>query len=142
LHRLAVVDAGARVGPRTRVWAFAHVLPGAVFTNDLAPRSGRHPAAYTPTLLAEGCSIGANATVLAGRSVGRFALVGAGAVVTRDVPDFALVVGNPARLVGWVCRDGHRLDFDRSGEATCPCGALFRLASAGEAVHELLLPTC
>lgn len=102
------------------------VGPAAVFTNDLVPRSGRRPAAYAQTVLARGCSIGANATVLAGLRIGRHALVGAGAVVTRDVPDYGLVVGNPARLVGWVARDGSRLDFDDTGAARRG-GTLYRL---------------
>ncbi|HEX9950157.1 MAG TPA: acyltransferase [Rubricoccaceae bacterium] len=162
-HSHALIEDGATVGARTRIWAWAHVLPGAiigadcnicdhtyietgvvlgdrvtvkcgvflwdgvmaeddvfigpaaVFTNDLVPRSGQHPLKWAKTTLSQGCSIGANATILANRCIGKFAMVGAGAVVTRDVPDYGLVIGNPARLVGWVAIDGTRLDFPVSG---------------------------
>jgi acetyltransferase-like isoleucine patch superfamily enzyme len=164
------------VGPGTRIWAFAHVLPGAVigsncnvgdhcfieggvrigddvvvkngvslwdgvtienrvfigpnaaFTNDLFPRARNPRSAWEPTLVREGASIGANATLLCGITVGRYALIGAGAVVTRDVPDFGLVIGNPARQRGFVCRCGQRLTF-ADAVATCPCGRGFRTAN-------------
>lgn len=144
------------VGPRTRIWAFSHVLagarigadcnicdhtfieggavigdrvtvkcgvqlwdgvtleddvfvgPNATFTNDPFPRSGQHLAAYARTLVQRGASIGANATILCGVSVGAEAMVGAGAVVTRDVPPQAVVMGNPAKVTGYV--DGHRAE--------------------------------
>ena len=93
--------------------------PNVVFTNDLYPRSRRRPEAWTPTLVRAGASVGANATLVAGITVGRYAMVGAGAVVTRDVPDFGLVIGNPARLAGHVGRAGRPLVVD--GErGTCP----------------------
>ena len=149
IHSLAVVEPGARIGPRTRIWAFAHVLPGAVvgadcnlcdhtfvegavrigdrvtvkcgvylwdgvtleddvfvgpcaaFTNDKFPRSRRRPARYLQTVVGQGASIGANATLLPGVRIGKQAMVGAGAVVTRDVPAYAVVKGNPARLAGY-----------------------------------------
>ncbi|MGB6877090.1 MAG: acyltransferase [Candidatus Acidiferrales bacterium] len=174
LHPQALVDEGARVGPRTRVWAFAHIVKGAVvgedcnicdhtfiegkvrlgnrvtlkcgvflwdgvqaedgvfvgpaaaFVNDLRPRSRNVGAKLEATLLKEGCSIGANATILAGVTIGRFAMVGAGAVVTDDVADFALVVGNPARFRRWLCRCGRNLVFRRNS-AVCNCGARYRL---------------
>lgn len=145
-HPQALVESD-RIGAGTRVWAFAHILPGAVigadcnicdgvfvendvvvgdrvtvkcgvqlwdgveleddvfvgpnatFTNDAFPRSGMHPAAYARTLVRRGASIGANATILPGLTIGADAMVGAGAVVTRDVPDGVVVVGNPARIV-------------------------------------------
>lgn len=95
--------------------------PSCVLTNVSNPRSqvNRH-SLYETTRLKRGCSIGANATIVCGVTVGRYAFVGAGSVVTKDVPDFALVVGNPARQKGWMSRHGHRLEADASGFMTCP----------------------
>ena len=93
--------------------------PNVVFTNDSRPRSRMRPDAYPQTLVRRGASVGANATVLPGVTIGRWAMVGAGAVVTRDVPDHALVFGNPARRRGWVSHAGHPLRFDAAGAATC-----------------------
>lgn len=84
--------------------------PCAAFTNDKRPRSKRHLAEYPKTRLLQGCSIGANATLLPGLTIGRWSMVGAGSVVTKDIPDNALVFGNPARIRGWVCRCGERFD--------------------------------
>jgi acetyltransferase-like isoleucine patch superfamily enzyme len=148
IHSHAMVEQGATVGPRTRVWAFVHILPGATigsdcnlcdgvfiesdvvvgdrvtvkcgvqlwdgirladdvfvgpnatFTNDRFPRSGSYPDVFPRTLVEQGASIGANATILPGIIIGARAMVGAGAVVTKDVPADAVVVGNPARIVG------------------------------------------
>jgi acetyltransferase-like isoleucine patch superfamily enzyme/dTDP-4-dehydrorhamnose 3,5-epimerase-like enzyme len=150
VHRTALVEADALVGPGTRIWAFVHVLPGAIigrdgnicdhvliegdvrigdrvtiksgvqlwngitleddvfvgpnatFTNDLFPRSKDHPREYAKTLVRRQASIGANATILAGTEIGVNAMVGAGSVVTRDVPPNAIVTGNPARITGYV----------------------------------------
>src|SRR5271166_3216872 len=96
--------------------------PSCVLTNVSNPRSqvNRH-SQYETTRLKRGCTIGANATIVCGVTIGRYAFIGAGAVVTRSVPDFALVVGNPARHVGWMSRHGHRLDSaDASGVMLCP----------------------
>lgn len=178
-HPTAVVETD-RIGPRTRIWAFAHILegaiigpdcnigdhafvesgaeigqgvtiknhvliwkgvhladyvfvgPGAVFTNDLRPRSPRLPilrdAGYSEkdwlveTWVAEGATIGANATIIAGIRIGAFAMVGAGSVVTRDVSPYTLVVGNPARRRGWVNEQGRVLQ---------PMGTLLRDPSSG-----------
>lgn len=164
-HALCESD---EVGPRTRVWAFAHVMagarvgadcnvcdhvfieagavvgdrvtiknnvllwdcvvvesdvflgPNAVFTNDLRPRASASPtrADFLPTVVRAGASIGANATVVCGVTIGPHAMVGAGSVVTRDVPAHALVVGNPARQIGFVCTCGRRLDQ----MLACACG--------------------
>ena len=95
--------------------------PSMVFTNIVNPRSAViRRDQYVETLVKEGASIGANATVICGHTIGRFAFIGAGAVVTRDVPDYALVIGNPARHAGWMSEYGHRLDFNSEGMAECP----------------------
>ncbi len=150
IHDHAIIEPGATIGAGTRVWAFAHVLPGAIigedcnicdqvfienqvkignrvtiksgvqlwdgivleddvfvgpnatFSNDHFPRSKQYPTEFTPTVIHRGASLGANATVLPGLSIGAKAVVGAGAVVTRDVPPNAIVTGNPARIMGYV----------------------------------------
>ena len=98
--------------------------PSMVFTNVINPRSHiSRKDEYRTTLVRKGASVGANATILCGLTLGRFSFVGAGAVVTRDVPDFALVYGNPARVQGWMCQCGIRLQFERHAEgeqAQCP----------------------
>ena len=95
--------------------------PSAVFTNVINPRSFlERKNEFRPTLVGKGASIGANATIICGVTLGAYCLVGAGAVVTKSVPAFALVMGNPARQAGWVSRCGHRLEFDAGGLAICP----------------------
>ncbi len=95
--------------------------PSAVFTNVINPRSAiARKDQYRPTLVQRGASIGANATIVCGHTIGRYALIGAGAVVTKDVKPYALVVGNPARQTGWVSEYGHKLKFDSNNEAVCP----------------------
>ena len=94
--------------------------PSMVFTNVINPRSAvNRKAEYSKTVVRKGASIGANATIVCGHDIGKFAFIGAGAVVTKHVPDYALVVGNPARQMGWMSEHGERLDFDASGNATC-----------------------
>jgi acetyltransferase-like isoleucine patch superfamily enzyme len=176
-----------RVGPRTRVWAFAHVLPGAeigadcnvcdhafieggaklgdrvtvknavlvwdkvtveddvflgpnmVFTNALRPRAGRRlsRAELLPTLVRRGATIGANATIVCGITIGMHAFVAAGSVVAADVPDHALVAGNPARHCGWVCACGERLD---GGFACSACGRSYAPAEAAAGETAGLVP--
>jgi acetyltransferase-like isoleucine patch superfamily enzyme len=174
VHAKAIIDGGASIGKGTRVWAFAHILPGAiigedcnicdhtfveggvrvgdrvtvkcgvalweglvieddvfigpdaVFTNDSRPRSRKHPRDFLKTILKQGCSIGANSTILPGLAIGRWAMVGAGAVVTHSVPDYALVYGNPARLSGWVCRCGEKLVRSAGSALVCQCGLKYR----------------
>ncbi|BDQ02764.1 acyltransferase [Ignavibacterium sp.] len=96
--------------------------PSIVFTNVRDPRS-KYPQVgskfYINTLVKEGASLGANCTIVCGITIGRYAFIGAGAVVTKDVPDFALVVGNPAKLIGWVSEAGKKLHFDKDGIAFC-----------------------
>jgi UDP-2-acetamido-3-amino-2,3-dideoxy-glucuronate N-acetyltransferase len=94
--------------------------PSMVFTNVINPRSAiNRKNQYAKTIVKKGASIGANATIVCGHDIGAFAFIGAGAVVTKDVPDFALLVGNPARQIGWVGEYGHRLNFDEAGIAVC-----------------------
>src|SRR5215216_2853953 len=176
VHALALCESDD-VGPRTRIWAFAHVLsgarigadgnvgghafvergvvvgnavtikngvqlfsgvtvedevflgPGAVFTNDASPRAPypKGPASWRATLVRRGATVGANATVLSGLTIGCWAMVGAGSVVTGDVAAHALVVGNPARQAGWACECGRALP---EGLA-CGCGRSYRLTGAG-----------
>ncbi len=170
VHPTAVVDAGAEIGPGTRIWHFCHIMPTArigancnlgqnvfvdnntfigngvkiqnnvsvyngviledyvfcgpsmVFTNVINPRSEiPRKDEFKTTRVRRGASIGANATIVCGVTIGRYALIGAGAVVTRDVPDYALMVGVPARQVGWISRHGHRLTKkDKDGNWICP----------------------
>ncbi|HRH70402.1 MAG TPA: acyltransferase [Flavobacteriales bacterium] len=95
--------------------------PSMVFTNVINPRSAvNRRGEYLRTLVKQGASIGANATIVCGHDIGRYAFIGAGAVVTREVPDHALVVGNPARQTGWMSEYGHKLEFDPDGRAVCP----------------------
>lgn len=164
------VDEGVRIGDRVKIQSGALVYhgvtvedgvfigPGAILTNDRNPRAitatGDLASAddwtVSPIVLRRGCSIGAGAVVVAGRDVGEFALVGAGAVVTRDVPSYALVVGNPARRIGWVCACGTRLvtaDGEPAGATTtryaddrtlhCPsCGRTYTYVPDAEAIEE------
>ena len=103
--------------------------PSMVFTNVVNPRSAvNRRGQYVRTLVRKGASIGANATIVCGHEIGAFAFIGAGAVVTKEVPAYALVVGNPARQTGWMSEYGHRLHFDEEGLATCPeSGEIYRL---------------
>ena len=180
IHPKALIDEGASIGSRTRIWAFAHILSGAVigedcnicdhiyiegtvrignrvtikcgvylwdginveddvligpcavFTNDLRPRSKLYPPEFLKTILKQGCSIGANATLLPGLTIGRWAMVAAGAIVTRDVPDYGIVLGNPARFHGWVCQCGQKLRFNSDINANCGCGRNYRQVSSQE----------
>lgn len=179
VHPLGVNDSSS-VGDGTRIWAFAHVLdgavvgrdcnigecsfiesgarlgngvtvkngvsvwdrivigdhvflgPNAVLTNDPRPRSHPDyrgtPDDWAPTEIAEGATIGANATIVCGHRIGAWSFVGAGAVVAKDVPDHALVVGNPARRIGWVCRCARRLDAEL---ACSTCGTRYEAAETG-----------
>ncbi len=105
--------------------------PSMVFTNVTNPRSRvNRRGMYESTLVKKGATIGANSTIVCGVTLGEFCFIGAGAVVTRDVPPYALVVGNPARQLGWMSEYGHRLRFDEAGLATCPeSGEQYKLES-------------
>lgn len=95
--------------------------PSCVFTNVTNPRSAvNRKAQYAKTHVGKGATIGANATIVCGHDIGEYAFIGAGAVVTKDVPAYALLVGNPASQLGWMSEYGHRLEFDEKGLAECP----------------------
>lgn len=174
VHETALVDAGAQVGPGTRVWHWVHVCAGArigancvlgqnvyvgnrvaignnvriqnnvsvydevtleddvfcgpsmVFTNVVNPRAAvSRKDAYRRTVVRRGATIGANATVICGHAIGRYAFIGAGAVVTRDVPDYGLVTGNPARRTGWMCQCGEKLLAPSGAVACASCGSRY-----------------
>jgi len=112
--------------------------PSMVFTNVLNPRSAvsrKHE--YRKTFVRRGATIGANATIICGHTIGQYAMLGAGAVVSHDVPDFALVVGVPGRIVGWMSRNGRRLTFDGAGVAVCPAtGERYRKSADGRVTLE------
>ena len=183
LHPNGICES-ATVGPRTRIWAFAHVLPGArvgadcnlcdgvfvendvvvgdrvtvkcgvqlwdgvtleddvfvgpnaTFTNDPRPRSRQRPERFSRTVVRRGASIGANATILPGLEIGQQAMVGAGAVVTRSVPPFAIAVGNPARIVGYVGSEGAGQERPAAAGASTPAGAV---GVGAATLHELPL---
>lgn len=170
IHIQALVDEGASIAAGSKIWAFAHILsgavigedcnicdhtfiegkvvlgnrvtvkcgvylwdgvmaeddvfigPAAVFTNDLKPRSRRHPENYAQTMLKQGCSIGANSTIVAGTTIGEWSLVGAGSVVTKDVPDYGVVWGNPAQFRYWICQCTEKIKFNAENEFVCQCG--------------------
>ena len=107
--------------------------PSMVFTNIINPRSAViRRDQYVTTMVRRGASVGANATIVCGNEIGQYSLIGAGAVITKPVKPYALVVGNPARQTGWVSEYGHKLTFDESGTAVCPeSGQQYRL-SGGE----------
>jgi acetyltransferase-like isoleucine patch superfamily enzyme len=142
------IEGGARIGNGVTVkngvsvWDGVNlddevfVGPNVAFTNDRVPRARPHRTPrdmLLPTVVREGAVLGANATIVCGVTIGRHALVGAGAVVTRDVADFAVVMGAPARRAGWICACGERLD--RS--LTCHCGERYREVPAGDRIVAL-----
>ena len=128
-----VVSPGVRLGKNVKVQNNVSIYtgvicdddvflgPSMVFTNIINPRSQIiRRDNYETTIVEKGASIGANSTIICGNIIGRYAFVGAGAVVTKDVKPYALVVGNPARQTGWMSEYGHKLAFDKSGFAVCP----------------------
>lgn len=139
------IESNARVGDRVTIkngvslWDGVTIEddvfigPQAIFTNDIRPRSRVHRDQYDRTLVRRGATIGAGAVIIAGNTIGRYAFVGAGAVVACDVPDYALVFGNPARLKGYVCKCGEKLEFgtkdseEQISSAGCDCGLSYRI---------------
>jgi UDP-2-acetamido-3-amino-2,3-dideoxy-glucuronate N-acetyltransferase len=141
-----MIGPGARIGERCRIQNNVSIYPGVtleddvfcgpscVFTNVINPRAEiDRKAEFRPTLVRRGATIGANATILCGVTLGSYCFVGAGAVVTRDVPDFALVVGNPARRIGWMSRAGGRLDK----ALTCPLTGRRHRLTAPDRLEEI-----
>jgi len=141
------VDTGVRIGDRVKVQNGISIYRGVTveddvllgphmaFTNDLYPRAFNDDFEIVPTLVKTGASVGANATIVCGVTLGSYCMVGAGAVVTMDVPDYALVAGNPARVLGYVCACGKRLNVDykkrKSGDVSCDrCGKQFRIEAS------------
>ncbi|RME81794.1 MAG: N-acetyltransferase [Zetaproteobacteria bacterium] len=103
------IKSGVQVWDGVRIGNDVFVGPNVTFTNDLRPRRGRRPEKFEETWIEDGASIGANSTIIAGVRIGRYAMIGAGSVVTRDVPAHALVFGSPARIRGYVCKCGEKL---------------------------------
>jgi len=184
-HPTAIIDEGCRIGEKTRIWHFSHIMPGSeigsncnigqnvfiaagvkignnvkvqnnvslyegviceddvfigpsvVFTNVLNPRSAisrKHE--YKETIIRKGASIGANATIVCGVEIGAYAFIGAGAVVIKSIPAYALVVGTPAVQKGWMSEYGQRLVFDATGKASCTeSGQQYQLS--GETVTKI-----
>jgi acetyltransferase-like isoleucine patch superfamily enzyme len=125
------VKCGVSLYDGLRIEDDVFIGPDVAFSNDPRPRSGVHLSSYPHTVLRTGASLGSSSVILPGIRVGLFAMVGAGSVVTRDVPDFTLVYGNPARHQGSVCRCGQSLRFEGS-RADCACGRHFARGPAGE----------
>jgi UDP-2-acetamido-3-amino-2,3-dideoxy-glucuronate N-acetyltransferase len=168
-HPSTIIDDGAQIGQKTKIWHFCHVMqtatignncnigqnvyidnnvsigngvkiqnnvsvyanviveddcflgPSMVFTNVINPRAFvERKSEFKTTVVKKGSSIGANATIVCGITIGQYAFIGAGAVVVKDIPDFALVVGNPAKQIGWMSKLGHKLTFNPEGIALCP----------------------
>ena len=107
--------------------------PSCVFTNVINPRSAvNRKDQYAKTNVGKGATIGANATIVCGHDIGKYAFIGAGAVVIKSVPDYALVVGNPAKQIGWISEFGHKLKFNNQGIAVCPeSGQEYRMKDGG-----------
>jgi UDP-2-acetamido-3-amino-2,3-dideoxy-glucuronate N-acetyltransferase len=138
-----VVSPGVRLGRNVKVQNNVSIYtgviceddvflgPSMVFTNIINPRSAViRKEQYVETIVEKGASIGANSTIVCGNKIGKYSFIGAGAVVTKDVKPYALVVGNPARQTGWMSEFGHKLSFDASGTATCSeSGERYKLES-------------
>jgi UDP-2-acetamido-3-amino-2,3-dideoxy-glucuronate N-acetyltransferase len=177
-HETAIIDAGAKIGPGTRIWHWVHIAsnaeigsnctlgqnvyvgkakignnvkiqnnvsvydavvleddvfcgPSMIFTNVINPRSHvvrKHE--YQPTLVKRGATIGAGAIIVCGNTIGSYAMIGAGAVITKDVPDYALVVGNPGRRIGWICQCGIRLEVSNEQAHCRACDSDYEVIGA------------
>lgn len=119
------IKSGVQVWDGVRLEDNAFIGPNVTFTNDLAPRSKQYPDSFLKTVVQKNASIGANSTIIAGINVGQNAMIGAGSVVTKDVPEYGLVYGNPARLQGYVCECGKKLK-----NFSCPvCAITYKLSN-------------
>ncbi|HUV46906.1 MAG TPA: acyltransferase [Candidatus Bathyarchaeia archaeon] len=144
----AKLGKGVKIESNTDVWDYViledyvFIGPSAVFTNDKNPRAkypkSKYPqyGKWLPTLVKEGATIGANATIVCGNTIGKWAMIGAGAVVADDVPDYAIVVGVPAEILGWACECGNRIDF-QGGKAVCKI-CKRKYGKTGNKVKEIL----
>lgn len=133
IYPKARIGKGVKIESNTDVWDlitledYVFVGPSAVFTNDLNPRAkypkSKYPqyGKWLPTLIKEGATIGANATIVCGNAIGKWAMVGAGSVVTRDVPDYAIAIGVPAKITGWICECGNKIVFNRNKTVCKTC---------------------
>lgn len=121
------IKCGVYIWDGVRIENNVFLGPNVSFTNDIYPRSKVYQKDYPRTLIKEGASIGANSVLIAGIVVGRYAMVGAGSVVTRDVKDFELIYGNPARHRGYICRCAKKLDFENNNKLACTCGLTYIL---------------
>lgn len=123
----AVIGDSVKIQSNTDVWDgvvlqdYVFAGPSVVFTNDLNPRAGfpKNKDQYLKTLIKTGSSLGANSTIICGHEIGKYAFIGAGAVVAKDIPDYAIAVGNPAKVIGWMCECGERI-FEKN-ESECSC---------------------
>jgi acetyltransferase-like isoleucine patch superfamily enzyme len=120
------IKSGVYLWDGVRIEDDVFIGPNATFTNDIRPRSKVYPPEFMRTYIRKGASIGANATIICGINIGKWAIIGAGSVVTKDVPDHAIVYGSPARIKGYVCECAENLTFENS-KAKCKCGKVYEL---------------
>lgn len=134
-----IVGNNVTVKPGVQLWDGVHlednvfIGPNVTFTNDITPRSKHYPEFFLKTIVRQGASIGANATIIAGITIGQYAMIGAGSVVTKSVPEYTIWYGNPAVFKGYICQCGHRLKKER----TCiNCGKIYKLNKDGAFLND------
>jgi acetyltransferase-like isoleucine patch superfamily enzyme len=120
------IKSGVYLWDGVRIEDDVFIGPNVTFTNDIRPRSKVYPTEFIKTYVKKGASIGANATIICGVIIGKWAMIGAGSVVTKDIPDYALAFGNPARIKGYVCECGRTLNFEKL-RAKCECEKVYEL---------------